>query len=84
MAQLTSGHLRFLVGARETAKFAFKGSDFGAERALMLGELYRKENAWRFCAVGQGFTGGLDALVRHFGGTVAGAPSPARAEAPRR
>jgi len=30
---------------------------------------------WRLCAVGQGFNGGLDALVTHFGGVVAKEPA---------
>lgn len=71
MAQLGSGYLRLMDDAREVARFAFAGADFAAERALMLGSLYRKDSQWRFMAIGQGFNGGLDALVAHFGGTVA-------------
>jgi stress response protein SCP2 len=55
----------------EAARFAFAGTDFDQERAAMLGNLYRKDGQWRFMAVGQGFNGGLDALVAHFGGAVA-------------
>lgn len=71
LAGLESGHLRILDGETETARYAFAGSDFNAERAVMLGEFYRKDGTWRFAANGQGFNGGLDALVRHFGGSVA-------------
>ncbi|EIC29999.1 MULTISPECIES: VWA domain-containing protein [Methylomicrobium] len=71
MRQIRSGHLRFLQEGRECARFAFAGPDFQDEKALMLGELYRKDGTWRFCATGQGFNGGLAALVRHFGGEVA-------------
>jgi stress response protein SCP2 len=71
LSQLQSGHLRLLNGADEAARFAFTGADFGAERAVMLGSLYRKDGGWRFMAVGQGFDGGLDALVAHFGAAVA-------------
>ena len=71
LSQLGSGYLRLLDGANETARFAFTGADFAAERAVMLGTLYRKDGGWRFMAVGQGFDGGLDALVAHFGGAVA-------------
>ncbi|MBL1265465.1 VWA domain-containing protein [Methylomicrobium sp. RS1] len=71
MRQIRSGHLRFLQNGQEGARFAFTGPDFQDEKALMLGELYRKDGAWRFCATGQGFNGGLAALVRHFGGEVA-------------
>jgi stress response protein SCP2 len=71
MRQIQSGHVRFLQDGREYARFAFSGLDFLDEKALMLGELYRKDGAWRFSATGQGFNGGLPALVRHFGGEVA-------------
>ena len=70
MAQLRSGHLRLLAGGSEVARFTFRGEDFAQERALMLGELYRKDGVWRLSVTGQGFDGGLSALVKHFGGTV--------------
>ncbi|AMC35667.1 VWA domain-containing protein [Janthinobacterium sp. B9-8] len=78
MSALRSGYLRIIEGEREHARFSFLGSDFSAERALMLGEFYRKDGDWRFMAVGQGFDGGLDALVRHFGGSVEDNPLPAK------
>ncbi|MGK5028863.1 TerD family protein [Janthinobacterium sp. MDT1-19] len=71
MAQLGSGYLRLLDGGYELARFTFAGSDFAQEKAVMLGEFYRKDGGWRCMAVGQGFNGGLDALVAHFGGEVA-------------
>ncbi|WP_219115925.1 VWA domain-containing protein [Janthinobacterium sp. UMAB-56] len=78
MARLQAGHVRLQAGARELARFAFVGSDFAQEKAVMLLELYRKDGGWRCMAVGQGFNGGLDALVRHFGGEVdQGAPAAA-------
>lgn len=55
----------------EVAAHRFDGSAFAAERAIMLVELYRKDGVWRLNAIGQGFNGGLDALIVHFGGTVA-------------
>lgn len=70
MGQIAKGHLRFLIDNREVARFAFSGTDFQDEKAVMLGEIYRKDNTWRFSAVGQGFNGGMAALVRHFGGEV--------------
>ncbi len=81
LSQLASGYLRLLAGGAEQARFAFSGKDFAQERAIMLGKLYRKDGQWRFMAVGQGFNGGLDALVAHFGGAVA-APAAAAAPAP--
>jgi len=41
------------------------------ERAVMLIRLYRRNDEWRVGANGQGFDGGLSALVHHFGGEVA-------------
>ena len=49
-----------------------------AEKAVMLVRFYRHGGAWRLATVAQGFDGGLDALVRHFGGEVA-ADTPALA-----
>ena len=83
MSQMQSGYLRLLAAGREFARFAFAGKDFAQEKAVMLGELYRKDGQWRFMAVGQGFNGGLDALVRHFGGEVdQAAPAAAPSAAP--
>lgn len=60
-------------------RFPWSGADFGDEKAVIVAELYRKDGQWRFGAVGQGFNGGLAALLKHFGGTEA---APARAPAP--
>jgi len=82
MAQLRSGSLRLFAAQGEFARFDFSGADFAAEGAVMLGEFYRKDGGWRFMAVGQGFNGGLAALVAHFGAAVAAAPAQAPAPAP--
>lgn len=50
------------------------GRDFQQQKAVMLFDLYFKD-VWRVAAVGQGFNGGLEALVRHFGGEVAETPA---------
>lgn len=71
MSQLNNSFIRFLLKGVEVAHFSFTGSDFSAERALMLLEIYRKDGIWRVAATGQGFNGGLDALVEHFGGALA-------------
>ncbi|STQ89037.1 TerD family protein [Iodobacter fluviatilis] len=64
------------------AVFAFSGADFQDEKAVIVGELYRRDGLWRFGAVGQGFNGGLSALLKHFGGTEAEASAPAPAPPP--
>lgn len=41
------------------------------EKALILGELYRRQGAWKFRFVSQGFDGGLKPLSEHFGVEIA-------------
>ena len=64
-----------------TATFSFSGADFQDEKAVIVGEIYKRDDLWRFGAVGQGFNGGLSSLLKHFGGTEA-APAPAPAPSP--
>ncbi|MEO6352105.1 MAG: TerD family protein [Burkholderiaceae bacterium] len=61
-----------------SANFPFSGADFQDEKAVIVGEVYKRDGQWRFGAVGQGFNGGMSALLTHFGGTEAqSAPVPA-------
>ncbi|MDR1487270.1 MAG: TerD family protein [Deltaproteobacteria bacterium] len=55
--------------ADEVLSFPFSGSDFADEKAVMLFDVYFKDQ-WRFGAVCQGFNQGLRALLEHFGGVV--------------
>lgn len=66
----------------EGIRFPMSGADFQDEKAVIIGEIYRKDGVWRFGAVGQGFNGGLSALLKHFGGTEAAPTTPAPASAP--
>ncbi|MGW1763607.1 TerD family protein [Streptomyces sp. NPDC002073] len=70
MSQVGPGYIRIVAGGEEVVRYAFTGAEFSTERAVMLGDFYLKD-VWRFAAVGQGFDGGLDALLRNFGGEVA-------------
>ncbi|MFE2533184.1 TerD family protein [Streptomyces sp. NPDC059371] len=70
MSQIAPGYVRVVAGGEEVARYAFSGAEFSTERAVMLGDFYLKD-VWRFAAVGQGFDGGLDALLKNFGGEVA-------------
>ncbi|MER5180425.1 TerD family protein [Streptomyces sp. NPDC002896] len=70
MSQVAPGYIRIVAGGEEVARYAFSGAEFSTERAVMLGDFYLKD-VWRFAAVGQGFDGGLDALLKNFGGEVA-------------
>ncbi|MEV6318958.1 TerD family protein [Streptomyces sp. NPDC051776] len=69
MSQVGPGYIRIVAGGEEVARYSFTGSEFTTERAVMLGDFYLKD-VWRFAAVGQGFDGGLDALLKNFGGEV--------------
>jgi stress response protein SCP2/uncharacterized protein (AIM24 family) len=69
MSQAGPGYLRIVAGGEEVARYSFTGAEFSTERAVMLGDFYVKD-VWRFAAVGQGFDGGLDALLKNFGGAV--------------
>ncbi|MEV0963449.1 MULTISPECIES: TerD family protein [unclassified Streptomyces] len=70
MSQIGPGYIRIVAGGEEVVRYAFTGSEFSTERAVMLGDFYLRD-VWRFAAVGQGFDGGLDALLKNFGGEVA-------------
>ncbi|WP_330316810.1 TerD family protein [Streptomyces platensis] len=70
VSQIGPGYLRIVAGGEEVARYSFDGSEFSTERAVMLGDFYLKD-VWRFAAVGQGFDGGLEALLKNFGGEVA-------------
>ncbi|WP_327691713.1 TerD family protein [Streptomyces sp. NBC_00461] len=76
MSQIAPGHIRIVAGGEEVARYSFNGSEFSTERAVMLGDFYLKD-VWRFAAVGQGFDGGLDALLKNFGGEVLEEEAPA-------
>ncbi|MFC0709958.1 TerD family protein [Azorhizophilus paspali] len=45
------------------------------ETALILGEFYRRQGAWKFRCVAQGFAGGLEPLATHFGVEIATPPA---------
>lgn len=86
MSGVGPGWIRVVAGGEEVVRYSFTGAEFSTERAVMLGDFYRKD-VWRFAAVGQGFDGGLDALLKNFGGEVAeeqaqDAPPAAAGQAP--
>ncbi|MCO4852089.1 TerD family protein [Bacillus vallismortis] len=43
------------------------GEDFSIETAVVVCELYRHGEEWKFNAIGSGFSGGLAALCRNYG-----------------
>ena len=52
------------------------------EAALILGEVYRRNNEWKFRFISQGFNGGLAPLAEHFGVDIADQSAPASQAAP--
>ncbi|SER69437.1 TerD family protein [Streptomyces qinglanensis] len=48
----------------------FDPTDAAGETAYLLGELYRRQGAWKFRAVGQGYESGLAGLATDFGISV--------------
>ncbi|MEV0534224.1 TerD family protein [Kitasatospora sp. NPDC050463] len=68
MSQVTSGYVRLVVDGTEVGRYSFTGSEFSTERAVMLADIYRRGGEWRISPVGQGFDGGLRALLENFGG----------------
>ncbi|MGQ0845603.1 MAG: TerD family protein [Sporichthyaceae bacterium] len=63
----------------ELARFVDVGAS--TETAFVLGELYRRDGAWKFRAVGQGWASGLAGLATDFGIDV-GEPAPPPAPPP--
>ena len=57
---------RVTIEVQGTASFSPDTSTM-QEKALILGEVYRRNDQWKFRAVGQGFNGGLGPLATHFG-----------------
>ncbi|MFF9087050.1 TerD family protein [Streptomyces sp. NPDC014991] len=82
MSQVGPGYLRIVAGGEEVARYSYGGAEFSTERAVMLGDFYFKDG-WRFAAVGQGFDGGLEALLKNFGGEVAEEEAPAAPQQPQ-
>ncbi|MGH3309683.1 MAG: TerD family protein [Streptomyces sp.] len=61
----------------------FTPPPLGAETALVVVEIYRRGDAWKVRAVGQGYSNGLGGIATDFGVTVEEpAPAPAPAPAP--
>ncbi|GGU76239.1 hypothetical protein GCM10010211_47790 [Streptomyces albospinus] len=60
-------HIRVLEAATGAELARFDSADATTETAFVLGELYRRQGAWKFRAVGQGYATGLAGLATDFG-----------------
>jgi len=58
LRELEQGSIGLWVRGEEMARYAYAGNEFSGERAIVAGELYRKNGDWKFSAVGRGFNGG--------------------------
>jgi len=67
--QVPGLHIRVLDAQQDTEIARFDGSAT-VETAFVLGEFYRRQGAWKFRAVGQGYSSGLEGLATDFGITV--------------
>ncbi|MFE7900474.1 TerD family protein [Streptomyces sp. NPDC057424] len=72
--------------AQGTPVARFDNPGATTETAFVLGEFYRRQGAWKFRAVGQGYSSGLEGLATDYGITVdepqQAPPAPARSSAP--
>jgi tellurium resistance protein TerD len=66
--QVSNSFVRILDEEKKTELIRYDlGEDFSIETAVVVGELYRHNNDWKFNAIGSGFQGGLAALCKNFG-----------------
>jgi len=80
MGAISQATVTLAQPAADGARFTLQGRELSQEKALLLAEIYRKDGVWRFACLGDGFNGGLPALLAHFGGEEA--PSPPKPPVP--
>ncbi|MEU5659206.1 TerD family protein [Streptomyces sp. NPDC047737] len=68
--RVTGLYVRVVDGANGTEIARFESADATVETAFILGELYLRQGAWKFRAVGQGYDTGLAGLATDFGISV--------------
>ena len=90
-AQIPDLYIEVQDAAQGTVAARFDSAGATVETAFVLGEFYRRQGAWKFRAVGQGYDSGLEGLATDFGITVdepqqaaPTAPAPAPASQPVR
>ncbi|WP_228978888.1 TerD family protein, partial [Streptomyces sp. DH12] len=85
--QVPGLYVRVLDAADGTEVARYESQGATVETAYIMGELYRRQGAWKFRAVGQGYGTGLEGLAKDFGITVdepgRAAPHTPRPPAPR-
>ncbi|TLF74892.1 TerD family protein [Nocardia cyriacigeorgica] len=81
-AQFHGLYVRLLDPANGAEIARFDSTGATSETAFVLGELYRRQDAWKFRAVGQGYDTGLSGLATDFGISVDDDPAPTPTPAP--
>ncbi|WP_028399951.1 TerD family protein [Ectobacillus panaciterrae] len=66
--QVSNSYVRILSesNGQELIRYDL-GEDFSIETAMVVCELYKHGNDWKFNAIGSGFSGGLASLCRNYG-----------------
>ncbi|NUR66325.1 MAG: Tellurium resistance [Streptomyces sp.] len=85
--QVPGLHIEVKDATQGTSVARFDSTGATVETAFVLGEFYRRQGSWKFRAVGQGYSSGLEGLATDFGITVdepqqAAAPVPTAQRAP--
>ncbi len=70
MGEISAHKISIAQSGKETVTANFTGADFQQEKAVTSLEIYFKDS-WRFNVVARGFNGGLDVILKSFGGEVA-------------
>ncbi|WP_224058952.1 TerD family protein [Streptomyces kanamyceticus] len=65
--QIPGLYVRVLDAASGAELARYDSADATVETAFVLGELYRRQGAWKFRAVGQGYGSGLEGLATDYG-----------------
>ncbi len=66
--QVSNAYVRVANSDKEQELIRYDlGEDFSIETAVVVAEIYRHGEEWKFNAIGSGFQGGLAALCKNFG-----------------
>ncbi|MFJ8635635.1 TerD family protein [Streptomyces sp. NPDC093568] len=68
--QVSNLYIEVKDAAQGTTVARFDSTGATVETAFVLGEFYRRQGAWKFRAVGQGYGSGLEGLATDYGITV--------------
>lgn len=80
VTSIRQGQIQIKAQGNIVAECNFEGHSFQQERAIILSELYVRNEIWRVSSVLSGFDGGLSALLAHYGGEEAAPSEPAPTE----